>query len=163
MQHSEIYFRPARENDARIISGLRQRIWNTTYRGIYPDDLIDEFDYVWHIERDINRIQSDKYIVFLIVDGDIPIGYLILRKADPFILQSLYVLPEYQKKGIGRQAFSIIRTYCLDHGIHSFTCHCHPDNTAALGFYHAMGGTVTGSDEGNEERWQDSVILSFEV
>ena len=34
--------------DALTIIGLRCRIWDTTYRGIYPDSMIDDFDWAWH-------------------------------------------------------------------------------------------------------------------
>ena len=41
-------FVEATEEDVPSIIGLRQRIWSTTYRGIYPDSMIDEFDWDRH-------------------------------------------------------------------------------------------------------------------
>ena len=35
----------AEASDAAAISPLRQRIWDTTYRGVYPDAIIDDFNY----------------------------------------------------------------------------------------------------------------------
>ena len=158
-----IVFRFAEEKDGRTITQLRQRIWQTTYRGIYPDDLIDDFDYVWHLEKDIKRIRSNKYLVFLILTDDIPIGYMILRKDNNLLLQSLYVLPRYQRCGIGAKAFALIRRLCKEENIQSFTCHCHPDNLSAITFYQAMGGQIVAYDTDNDEHWQDSIILSFPV
>ena len=43
-------FVEATEEDVPSIIGLRQRIWSTTYRGIYPDSMIDEFDWDRHRE-----------------------------------------------------------------------------------------------------------------
>ena len=37
-------FVEATEEDVPSIIGLRQRIWSTKYRGIYPDSMTDEFD-----------------------------------------------------------------------------------------------------------------------
>ena len=43
--------------DALTIIGLRRRIWDTTYRGIYPDSMIDDFDWAWHKEKELSRIR----------------------------------------------------------------------------------------------------------
>jgi hypothetical protein len=37
--------RLATESDCMELSKLKHKIWNTTYRGIYPDEKIDNFDY----------------------------------------------------------------------------------------------------------------------
>ena len=46
-------FVEATEEDVPSIIGLRQRIWSTTYRGIYPDSMIDEFDWDRHREMEL--------------------------------------------------------------------------------------------------------------
>ncbi len=51
-------FVPAKASDAATISALRQRIWDTTYRGIYRDDVIDDFDYDRHQQRDLKKISD---------------------------------------------------------------------------------------------------------
>ena len=43
-----IDFVPAQPEDAARIGRLRQRCWAATYRGVYPDEMIDQFDYAWH-------------------------------------------------------------------------------------------------------------------
>ena len=47
-------FIEAAEADALTIIALRRRIWDTTYRGIYPDSMIDDFDWDWHKERELS-------------------------------------------------------------------------------------------------------------
>lgn len=51
-----IDFVPLKESDADLLGQLRQKAWSFTYRGIYPDEMIDQFDYAWHKERDLLRI-----------------------------------------------------------------------------------------------------------
>ncbi len=158
-----VEFVRACESDASIIARMRQRVWQSTYRGIYPNDMIDGFDYKWHAERDAMRIGSTAYDVYLIrCDGE-NAGYMILCKKSGLLLQSLYVLREYQKLGIGRCAFEYLKEYCVQNGYSEFICHCQPQNMNALRFYQKMGGVKIGEDIGNEESWQDSVILEFEV
>ena len=48
----QVDFILAKETDAMCISKLRQKVWASTYRGIYPDDMIDLFDYDWHAEKE---------------------------------------------------------------------------------------------------------------
>ena len=43
MGNDNMFVEAAKEDAAAIIA-LRHQIWGTTYRGIYPDDMIDNFD-----------------------------------------------------------------------------------------------------------------------
>ena len=156
-------FIPVEESEASILGLLRQKAWAATYRGVYPDEMIDQFDYAWHRERDLLRIRSSEYQNYLIQLHGKNVGYLVLKNEPVLLLQSLYLLPEAQKKGIGRQSFAFIRQYCAERGIQSFRCHCQPDNKNAMGFYEKMGGVIVDRDEGNEERWQDSAVFAFQT
>ena len=89
------------------------------------------------------------------------IGYLTINEADVITLQSLYISAEYQRQGIGRQAFDFVKAYCRAHQAASFVCHCVPENLNARSFYERMGGKVIGQDLANEERWQNSVTYQF--
>ena len=160
---SLVRFEQATEDDAKTIIELRKRVWATTYRGLYPDSMIDEFDYAWHLEKELQRIRNPQYRVYRIVKDDCNIGYLSTRKTDVVMLQSLYVLEEYQHQGIGRLAFDFVKQYCKENEADSFVCHCLPENWNARKFYDKMGGKVIGEDMDNEESWMNSVIYQFEV
>ena len=160
---SLVRFVLASEDDAKTIIELRQQIWATTYRGFYPDSMIDDFDYAWHLEKELQRIRNHEYRVYRIVKGDRNIGYLITRKSDGVLLQSLYILEEYQHQGIGRMAFDFVKQYCRENKADSFVCHCLPENESARKFYKKMGGKVIGEDMDNEESWMNSVIFCFSV
>ena len=71
----QVEFVPAKAGDAESIGRLRQRIWDTTYRGIYPDTDIDGFDYEWHRERDLRRISDPSFMVYLIRCGGVVLLY----------------------------------------------------------------------------------------
>ena len=157
----KIHFIPATENDAIAIVELRKQIWSTTYRGIYPDCMIDNFDYPWHKEKELQRIRRSDYAVYLITIDNLNIGYLTTRKTDIITLQSLYIVDEYQHQGIGKQAFDFIVKYCKENNAHTFICHCVPENRNARLFYEKMGGRIVGEDLDNEESWMNSVIYRF--
>lgn len=143
---SLVRFELATEDDTQTIIELRKWIWATTYRGLYPDSMIDDFDYAWHLEKELQRIRHPQYRVYRIVKDDCNIGYLSTRKTDVVMLQSLYVLEEYQHQGIGRAAFVFVKQYCRENGVDSFVCHCLPENWNARKFYEKMGGKVIGED-----------------
>ncbi len=158
-----IQFVLAQPEEAEALSGLRHRVWQSTYRGIYPDDMIDNFDYTFHNQRNRMLIQSSQFMVYFITDGDDKIGYLILRKRKPLHLQSLYLLPEYRGRGIGTMAFELVRSYCRANGLQAFDLDCHPDNKSALAFYAKMGGVIVSRDEGHEKNEENGVTLEFSV
>ena len=159
-----INFVPAKTSDAPAIGALRQRIWDTTYRGIYPDAAIDDFDYDWHRQRDLKKISDPSFTVYLIKCGEDDIGYFIFRHTGSGVwLHSLYVLREYQHKGIGKQAFSLLKEYCTEREVTRFVCSCSPHNENAMRFYQRMGGVVTKTDTGHGNRQEDGVLFEFSV
>ena len=159
-----IVFAPAKTSDAAAISVLRQRIWDTTYRGIYPDAVIDDFNFEWHQQRDLKKISDPSFTVYLIKYGDKDIGYFVFQHACSEVwLHSLYVLQEYQHRGIGKHAFSILNDYCRENGISRFSCNCSSHNENAIRFYQRMGGVVIKTDTGHENKQEDGVIFEFNV
>ena len=159
-----IDFVPAKTSDAAAVSTLRHRIWDTTYRGVYPDAVIDDFNYDWHQQRDLQKITDPSFTVYLIKYGDEDIGYFIFQHAGSAVwLSSLYVLQEYQHRGIGKRAFSILRDYCREKGISRFSCHCSSHNENAMRFYRRMGGVVIETDTGHENKQEDGVIFEFDM
>lgn len=163
MMHAAVSFVLAQEPDAKRVVACRKCAWAATYRGIYPDEMLDNFDDAWHMQKERSRIQNQDYLVYLIRKDSCDIGYLTIRTAEPISLRSLYLLPEYQRQGIGTLAFRKIREHCAVHRTDSFVCQCHPDNQNARRFYQKMGGTVIAQDLNNEESWQNSVTYQFPV
>lgn len=158
-----IQFTPAHSTDALLVGQLRQQCWAATYRGIYPDDMIDQFDYAWHAERDLAHIASPDFDVHIIRDNDLPIGYMVIHHIEPPLLYSLYLLPAHQHRGIGHMAFTRMTEYCRQRNKPFFVCHCQPENAAALAFYYRMGGVIIARDEENEEAFMNSVTFRFDV
>lgn len=159
----EIEFILANEDAAKTIADLRHMIWCTTYRGIYSDEKIDNFDYEEHRQRDMQRIQDPTYHVYLITDTDNPIGYFAFQDTGTVYIQSLYIRQEYQHKGIGKQVFSMIRKYCRKQGFSQFSCNCNSHNYPAQEFYRAMGGIIIKRDEGHADKYDDQITFEFTV
>lgn len=158
-----IEFILADEDGAKTISELRHEIWCTTYRGIYSDERIDNYDYEEHRQRDLQRIRDTSYRVYLIVNDGEPISYLYFSTFETVNIQSLYIRQEYQRQGIGRQAFALIGEYCGAHGFDKFICNCNSHNYLAQDFYRLMGGTVIKRNEGHNDKYDDQITFEFYV
>ena len=156
-----IRFIPAQAGDAPLLGQLRQQCWAATYRGIYPDEMIDRFDFAWHASQDLTRITDGRHDVLLITGDDQPIGYMIIRHGAPPLLHSLYLLPSHQRQGVGRMAFERMHQHCAARGQACFLCHCQPENAPAMAFYETMGGAVIARDETNEAAFMNSVTFRF--
>ena len=158
-----IRFIPASEEDAPELSRLRQRMWATTYRGIYPDAVIDGYDFAFYETRDRMRLQDPAWHAFLIRDGAESVGYFIFIDGEELYLQSLYFLPDYRRRGLGREALSRLAEYGRARNRTSFTCNCNAHNAPALAFYRAMGGEPFTADLGHENPQEDQIGFRFVI
>ncbi len=160
MKPDFVFIKP---DEARLLSEFRRKVWLTTYRGIYPDRMLDEFDFEFHDKKNLSMINSEEFSVYFIEIGGEKAGYLILQHKDPLYVQSLYLLENFRGKGIGRKTFEFIRERCKEKMIEKFYLGCHPQNEKALGFYHKMGGKITARDEGHENNNENNVKIEFDV
>ena len=158
-----IEFRKAEISDAPVIVKTRQKVWDAAYRGIYPDEAIDQFDYEWHLEAEQRRLGNRDFYCWMVLDGENCVGYFSCGpwKRNSFRLHSLYLLPGYQKLGLGRSMFEQVKSFCLSKGYQTMWLDCHPENQKAIGFYRHMGGVVTGQDIGHENRQEDSCTIEY--
>ena len=159
----EVLFIKAKPEEAKELSELRRKVWLTTYRGIYPDEIMDNFDYAAHNAKDLERITNPEFDVLFITANGQRAGYLVLQKKESLYIQSLYLLEEFRGLGIGRKAFEYIHDFCRKEGREGFYLGCHPQNIKALGFYENMGGTVTERDEGHQNNRENSLKIEFKV
>lgn len=156
-------FRKADESDAPLTARLKREAWLTTYRGIYPDELLDSFDIPAREERDRVMLSSPNVTGFIIEADGTPCGYMILDAENGIYIRALYLLKEYRGFGIGARAFRLIRGICREKGLDRFTCSCNSHNAPALDFYERMGGTEISRSEGHENKREDQVMLAFRV
>ncbi len=165
-----LIYKQASVEDAHILAATRQKVWASTYRGIYPDKMIDEFDYDWHIKREQCNLQNPVFHTHLVMDGNECVGYFTyLLKDQPlwrdyrFRLYSLYLLSAYQGKGEGARIFRTVLTECKKAGCEKFYLSCQPQNIGAMGFYKHLGGRVVHEDVGHDNPAEDTVEFEFYV
>lgn len=159
-------FKLATLEDAKDISILRQKSWDSAYRGIYNDDIIDNFDFSFHIKKDIEKIKKPNFRVYFIIENNTKAGYLIFSKEEPTLykdfvlcLNSLYILPEFQRKGIGCKSIKLVKDYCKINCINKFYNQCNAHNIEAINFYTKIGGTIGYEDLDNATKIEDTIYF----
>ena len=157
-----VEFRKASLGDALTIVKTRRIAWDATYRGVYPDEEIDNFDYDWHLKAEQKRLSKPEFECYLVLDEGETVGYFSYgRVSQKCRLHSLYLLPAYQGMGLGRRIFELVKAACIDAGFSGLYLDCHPDNQKALSFYRHMGGYVTHMDAGHENSMEDCCTVEF--
>ena len=156
-------FRRAGADDALLTAALRREAWLTTYRGIYPDELLDNFDLEARAVRDRARLEDPKQLGFIIEADNTPCGFIFLHGTDFLHVDALYLLKEYRGLGIGREAFGLFRGLARENGLSRFTCNCNAHNMPALKFYQRMGGREISRDTGHENKREDQIGFEFDA
>ena len=164
----KIVFQEAVLSDAATLTQTRQKAWDATYRGIYPDDMIDNFDFAWYLEKDKQRMSDPDQKLYLLMDGDSCGGYLWVGppaygsyKDFALCLNALYILPAYQGQGYGRLAFDLVAQECRRRGVDRFFCGCNAHNHKARNFYGHMGGHLGAAKLGHQNTAMDQVYFEF--
>lgn len=148
-----ITYRNAEINDCLSIATLKGIVWNTTYRGIYSDETLDNYDILKNqqiFEKIINNPEIEVYVATC--KGEI-VGFMTCGKPyKPFEdfqqeIGMLYILKEYQRQGIGKSFFDIARKQAVTNGHNKFCIAVNKMNYEAQKFYIAMGGKAICTDE----------------
>lgn len=165
---NKITVRRAGVSDAALLAQTRKKAWAATYRGIYPDEWIDHYDEAAHTAKELARLQRPGNEVWLVMDNDICAGYFSYGAPNygayrdfAFCLNALYLLPGYQRKGLGRRIFKQVRAAADACGQSRFFCCCNAHNLPAQAFYRAMGGRLGRCDTGHENHAEDQLYFEF--
>ena len=134
---------------------VHARTWQETYRGLLPDDLNDTI--TPQFAEDVTRRLTDLRTLVAKVDGRV-VGYIAWsdRCRSHFSVDgaaevcNLYVLQEFQGRGIGR---ALLEAALSRIGGHDVVLSAFSSNAPALGFYEHVGFERTGVtfDEGAME------------
>lgn len=140
-------------DDFKNLAILKQQVWNETYRGIYDDDIIDNFNYEKNEEKFKNIIENPSISLYVVESNRLLIGYMsagvpLHGYADyKQEIGLLYLKKDFQKLGIGKELFNIGYKAIKENGYKSFFISCNKYNTNARKFYEKMGGVLVYEDE----------------
>lgn len=144
-----IIIREATHSDVSAIARVHVDTWRTTYRGIVPDEHLANLSYEqrakgWY--QILNHAANDGNFTYVAEEkpGEI-LGFAnggIERTGDPVYkgeLAAIYILQNYQRKGVGRCLVQAVAERLSQLGINSMLVWVLADNPACQ-FYAALGG-----------------------
>lgn len=146
--------------DCEEIANLKLTVWKSTYIHIYLKERFENFNIEEQTEK-FKKYISDSNGFFIIAkdkDKNKIVGYCYaghfdknFQKGTPEIIL-LYVLEEYQHKGIGREFFERCKQFFKSNKYNSFIISCNKYNYPAQVFYEKMGGKIIHIDEDDADK-----------
>lgn len=163
-----IVFKKATLDDCMELSKMKKIMWEYTYRGIYQDEDIDNYDYENHKKKFESKIKGNEIFYWIGFDDEI-CGYFSIGiprykyKNFSLSLNSLYILPSYQRKGIGKEVFKFINNYCRENNLDKFMTCCNFYNKNAYSFYSKMGGIVGHVDNNGSDKAAHQYYIEYYI
>ena len=148
-----VLYRKAELKDCWELASLKGKVWKTTYRGIYSDEALDNYD----IEKNAKIFEQicnnpDIELFLAQVNGE-TVGLMTCGKPYKPLkdfkqeVGLLYILKEYQNKGIGTGFIKLAKKLVEEKGFDRFVISVNRKNENAISFYKKMGGFVLSEDD----------------
>jgi GNAT superfamily N-acetyltransferase len=128
--------------------------WRTAYRDIFPDHVLDAADPAATTDKWRRRLAAPGAVAFVAATSD---GVMAIAAGgppgkDPRFgfgpeLYSLYLLPEWRRRGIGQRLLAATFSAFLNNGAGGAYLWCLAANRDGRSFYARLGGTEVTSVE----------------
>ncbi len=144
------FIRSASSRDLQTVSELLRTTWHATYDSLYGVDKVEQLTRAWHSVKALQARLDAKGSEFLVADNGKAIGgmgYAGMSKEKPktALLHQLYVRPDFQRQGIGKDIFAELETCFPD--AETMVLQVEPGNVAAIRFYQGLGFNEIGRTE----------------
>lgn len=144
---------PARPEDAHAIADVSVRTWQKAYRGLIPDDYLNDLEAEDKIPLWMGAILKGHPTVWVSRTAGQIVGFVAWgpsrdedAPAGTGEIFAIYVLPAHQGSGTGRQLLTAALSQLKDGGFGGVTLWVIGGNAQARRFYEAAG-FATGPDE----------------
>ena len=140
-----IEIRKAYPTDAYTLVKIRDLAWKRDYYDVLPNEII--YDQSKKIDESVRHLQdqiSENNRILVATDDNVIVGFVFYGKSqnpmyDVAEIREIYVLPDYQKRGIGRQLFEQAVDCLKKLKFSSFVVSC-PIHNSSIDFFLHLGG-----------------------
>lgn len=138
--------RKAYPSDAYALINIMDVVWKKEFYDFLPNGII--FEMIRNVERRVNHLRDqiiENNRIFVALEDDIPVGYIFYAKAQGTAydaaaeIREIYILPEFQQKGIGTKLFEMALEEIKKLGYTSLMLYC-PWESKGISFFMKMGG-----------------------
>jgi ribosomal protein S18 acetylase RimI-like enzyme len=155
--------RAATVRDAAELAAIHVRSWQAAYRGLLPQDYLDELDVSDGTERWRRTLRATDWSrsgVMVAEPGPELLGFARFgptRDGDDDAdetgqIRAIYVIPEAWGKGFGKRLMSMALARLMSAGYSEATLWVLPSNTRARRFYEAGGWVHDGTTKCDDSR-----------
>ncbi|UOQ92712.1 GNAT family N-acetyltransferase [Halobacillus shinanisalinarum] len=152
--------RKANHGDAAAIAKISVDTWRATYKGIVSQAFLDQMSYQERTNKWKQKLIDPKMFSYIAeTEKGEAVGYangggLRGEGAEKLAeLYAIYILPNYQRSGLGKQLLKPVVQTCVDHSFEQMVVWVLEGNKAVL-FYKALGA---------EKYDQDTIELAGET
>lgn len=155
--------------DCKEIAKVKRSAWETTYRGIYSDEKLDNYNFKEQESKFKEIVNNENINLYVVEIENKIVGYVSYGKPMRDFREYeqeiglLYILKECQGKGIGKKLFSLAYENIKNKGYKEFFISCNKYNLNAQKFYEAMGGKIVWQDEDNEDKSIPQIKYHYDV
>ena len=138
--------RPATLEDATAIARVHVASWQSTYRGMLPDEFLASLSETGYAERWKRVIGDGSSKVYVAEDGDEVVGFASGGReragetGHTGELYAIYVIDAAQRRGFGRELVRATVAGLRDLGLDDMIIWVLRDNQPARSFYERLGG-----------------------
>jgi len=165
-----VSFREATVADCAAVAEVHVRSWRESFAGIVPQAFLDKMSVERRAKAFEGRFADDDYRMFVAeAAGRGVVGFADFGAARELIegyegeLYAIYLLPEFQRKGIGAGLFKRGVEFLTGSGRRSMYLLALADSPYKS-FYERMGGRVIGSKQIEIEGvWYDELVYGWDT
>jgi ribosomal protein S18 acetylase RimI-like enzyme len=152
---SDMHVRTARPSDAAVMGALVVRAWRRAYRGLMPDDYLDDLTVDDRTDQWTRVLTSEldaPRAIFVAADDGRIVGFIAVggemdvADATRGQVYALNVDPDRWGHGVGRALLAAGCGHLRAVGFATAVLWVHPDNTRACRFYRAAGWRADGTE-----------------
>lgn len=141
----------ATEKDFSIIRAIAFKTWPITFGSILSEEQIEYMlEMMYSIDALKEQVNEKKHCFLLFKSGDEYLGYasyeLNYKGQSKTKIHKIYVLPEGQGKGVGRQLMDKVKDIAVKNSNHKLSLNVNRDNNA-IQFYQNIGFTKVGEED----------------
>jgi ribosomal protein S18 acetylase RimI-like enzyme len=142
-----VAFRRWKSGDLEEIRCVVLETWLAAYLSFIPeDDLRSYHDEFYSQEKLTELMQNPQANGFVATENDTVVGFVrtdFAADEQRYYVSSLYVLPKYQARGIGKRLMQLAAEEARSHGLDRVWVGVMVENTAGLGWYKRLGYQIT--------------------
>lgn len=133
--------------DIEVVAGLAKRIWTEHYPAIIGSAQVDYMLATFQSFSAIKEQIAQRYQYYLLVNQEVPVGYLAfqLREPDELFLSKVYLLKRQRGQGYGRACIGFVTDCAKRAGACTVVLTVNKDNLNSCTAYERWGFKRTRS------------------